>query len=131
MSQTKSESKRAAKSSQAGFTLLESLIGIAILLIVGGVIMSAMAKMMKVQTTVQNRTEMHSNIRNATELLAQEIGQAGRIPLFQTTMTSAVGAAYLPCTVLPAAATATVFSPDVTGLFAVSIEHIEDDTSSV
>src|SRR3989442_2202284 len=108
MSQTKTESKRATKSSQAGFTLLESLMGIAILLIVGGVVMSGMAKMMKVQTTVQNRTEMHSNIRNATELLAQEIGQAGRIPPFQTTMTTAVGGANPPGNVLQPAGTITV-----------------------
>src|SRR5438552_14551571 len=108
MSQTESESKRAAKSSRAGFMLLNSLIGIAILLIVGGVIMSAMAKMMKVQTTVQNRTEMHSNIRNATELLAQEIGQAGRIPPFQTTMTTAVGAPNVPGNVLQPAVILTV-----------------------
>ena len=131
MSQTKSESKRAAKSSQAGFTLLESLMGIAILLIVGGVVMSAMAKMMKVQTTVQNRTEMHSNIRNATELLAQEIGQAGRIPPFQTTMTTAVGAAYLPGTVLPAAVTVTVSILDTTGMFVGEYLQIDAGTNLV
>ena len=31
------------------------------------------------QTTIWNRTEMHSGIRGATELLQQEVGQAGRV----------------------------------------------------
>ena len=30
------------------------------------------------QKTIWNRTEMHSGIRGATELLQQEVGQAGR-----------------------------------------------------
>src|SRR5438067_7061047 len=33
------------------------------------------------QRTIANRTEMHSGIRGATELLQQEVGQAGRISL--------------------------------------------------
>ena len=31
--------------------------------------------------TISNRTEMHAAVRNATELLQQEVGQAGRITL--------------------------------------------------
>ena len=34
--------------------------------------------MTKQQQTIWNRTEMHSGIRGATELLQQEVGQAGR-----------------------------------------------------
>src|ERR1041385_9152019 len=33
------------------------------------------------QATIWNRTEMHSGVRGATELLQQEVGQAGRIAL--------------------------------------------------
>src|SRR5580765_3981926 len=33
------------------------------------------------QKTIWNRTEMHSGIRGATELLQQEVGQAGRVTL--------------------------------------------------
>lgn len=66
---------------QAGFTLLEMLVGLAVMLVVVGVIMTAMFNMMQTQGTIQNRTEMHSNVRNATELLSQEIGQAGKISL--------------------------------------------------
>ena len=40
-----------------------------------------MAEMTNQQQTIWNRTEMHSGIRGATELLQQEVGQAGRITL--------------------------------------------------
>src|SRR6266446_5748271 len=55
------------------------LLAIAILLVVTGIVMSAMMQMTMTQGTVANRTEMHSSVRSATELLQQEIGQAGRI----------------------------------------------------
>ena len=47
------------------------------------------------QNTLQNRTEMHSSVRSATELMQQEIGQAGRVtlaPATSYTLTSAVPA---------------------------------------
>lgn len=91
---------------QLGFTLLEMLVGLAILLVVTGVVMSGMIEMINTQTTIQNRAEMHSNVRNATELLSQEIGQAGKIslpppdplacPLGQVTLTSPVVVAVNP-----------------------------------
>lgn len=86
---------------QLGFTLLEMLVGLAILLVVTGVVMTGMVEMINTQTTTQNRAEMHSNVRNATELLSQEIGQAGKIslppppaacPAGQVTLTQAVAA---------------------------------------
>jgi hypothetical protein len=57
------------------------LLAIAILLVVTGIVMSAMMQMTMTQGTVANRTEMHSSVRSATELLQQEIGQAGKISL--------------------------------------------------
>jgi hypothetical protein len=52
----------------------------------------AIMQMTKSQTTVFNRTEMHSGIRGATELLQQEVGQAGLIslPISNLKTTSAV-----------------------------------------
>jgi hypothetical protein len=38
-----------------------------------------MIRMTWSQSTVMNRTQMHSSVRNATELMQQEVGQAGRI----------------------------------------------------
>jgi hypothetical protein len=57
------------------------LLAIAILMVVTGIVMTAMMQMMATQGTISNRTEMHSSVRSATEVLQQEIGQAGRIAL--------------------------------------------------
>lgn len=67
--------------SEAGYTLLELLISIAILSIVSGTALEGVFRLSKVSQTVSNRTEMHAGVRNATELLQQEVGQAGRISL--------------------------------------------------
>ena len=66
---------------QSGFSLLETMVSLAVLLGVGGIVMSGMTQLIKTQGSVANRTEMHSSVRSATELLQQEIGQAGRIAL--------------------------------------------------
>jgi prepilin-type N-terminal cleavage/methylation domain-containing protein len=72
---------RAWRLRQQGFSLLEMLLAIAILMVVTGIVMSAMMQMTTTQGTVANRTSMHSSVRSATELLQQEIGQAGKISL--------------------------------------------------
>src|SRR5216683_806974 len=64
---------------QDGFSILEMMITLFILLSVAGIVMMAMMQMTNTQGTVANRTAMHSSIRSATELLQQEIGQAGKI----------------------------------------------------
>ena len=69
------------RKSEAGFTLIELLISIVILMIVSGAALEGVFRLTKVSQTVSNRTEMHSGVRNATELLQQEVGQAGRIAL--------------------------------------------------
>jgi type II secretory pathway pseudopilin PulG len=65
--------------SESGFSLIELLIATGLLLMVSGIVTSALMHMMKSEITIWNRTEMHSGIRGATELLQQEVGQAGRI----------------------------------------------------
>ncbi|HJZ71086.1 MAG TPA: prepilin-type N-terminal cleavage/methylation domain-containing protein [Vicinamibacterales bacterium] len=67
--------------SEAGFTLVELLIATALLLTISGIVTSALMQMSKHQQTIWNRTEMHSGVRGATELLQQEVGQAGRVTL--------------------------------------------------
>src|SRR5258707_10766036 len=64
---------------QVGFSLLETLVALAVLLVVGGIVMTGMVQLMKTQSTIANRTEMHTSVRSATELLQQEIGQAGDV----------------------------------------------------
>jgi prepilin-type N-terminal cleavage/methylation domain-containing protein len=66
---------------QRGFTLIEMLVALVIFLVVSSIVMSGMVQMTATQGTVANRTEMHTSVRSATELLQQEIGQAGRMSL--------------------------------------------------
>jgi prepilin-type N-terminal cleavage/methylation domain-containing protein len=79
--QAKKEWKLMTRKQQAGFTLLEMMISLVVLLAVSGIVMSGMVQMMKTQGTIANRTELHTSVRSATELLQQEIGQAGKISL--------------------------------------------------
>src|SRR3954470_10652313 len=78
--------------SQSGFSLVELLVATGLLLIVSSIVTNALMQMTKAQTTIWNRTEMHSGIRGATELLQQEVGQAGRVALPSTvTLAVAIG----------------------------------------
>jgi prepilin-type N-terminal cleavage/methylation domain-containing protein len=66
---------------ESGFSLIELLVATTVLLIVSSIVTTALMQMTNSQKTIWNRTEMHSGIRGATELLQQEVGQAGRIKL--------------------------------------------------
>jgi len=66
---------------QRGFSLVELLVAMLVMLIISGAATSALLKMTSTQATIWNRTQMHSGIRGATEVLQQEVGQAGRIAL--------------------------------------------------
>jgi type II secretory pathway pseudopilin PulG len=75
--------------SDAGFSLMELLVATGVLLAVSGMVTSALLQMTSAQRTIANRTDMHSSVRSATELLQQEVGQAGRIALYPGTTLSA------------------------------------------
>lgn len=78
----------------SGFSLLEMMISLVILIGVTGVVMSGLLQTTNTEGTVQNRTEMHASVRSASELMQQEIGQAGRIALpSPVTLQSAITAA--------------------------------------
>src|SRR6202011_3257482 len=66
---------------QLGFSLIETMVALVVLFAVGGIVMSGMVQLMKTQGTIANRTDMHTSVRSATELLQQEIGQAGKVSL--------------------------------------------------
>jgi prepilin-type N-terminal cleavage/methylation domain-containing protein len=92
----------------SGFSLLETLVALGILLLVSTIVSTGLIRMTEAQGTIWNRSEMHSGVRSATELLQQEVGQAGLITLpAAVTMQTAVAA--------PGAATVTLSS--VTGMF--------------
>jgi hypothetical protein len=50
-------------------------------LIISSAVTSALLQMTNSQRTIWNRTQLHAGVRSATELLQQEVGQAGRIAL--------------------------------------------------
>jgi prepilin-type N-terminal cleavage/methylation domain-containing protein len=76
----------------AGFSLPELLVSVSIMLVLMGAVTSLLVKASEQNRTVWNRTEMHSAVRGATELMQQEVGQAGLIALPGTvTLTAGVG----------------------------------------
>ena len=81
------------RKNEFGFSLLETMVSLVVLFAVGGIVMSGMGQLLKTQSSVANRTEMHSSVRSATELLQQEIGQAGRISLGANTALVTLNAA--------------------------------------
>jgi hypothetical protein len=74
--------------------------------------MSGMMQMMKTSGSIANRTEMHSSVRSATEVLQQEIGQAGRVPTLNgVTLTTIITTAMANGTSIP------VVVSSATGMF--------------
>ena len=95
---------------QTGFTLLETMVALTILLGVAAIVMMGLTRLIRVQGTIANRTDMHTSVRSATELLEQEIGQAGSVSLgpagTAVTMSAvALGASNFTLTSNPANAT--------------------------
>src|SRR5260370_41599507 len=80
---SRKEWKVIMRKQQAGFSLIETMVALVVLLAVSAIVMTGMSQMMHTQGTLANRTEMHTSVRGATELLEQEIGQAGEISLPQ------------------------------------------------
>jgi type II secretory pathway pseudopilin PulG len=66
---------------ETGFSIIELIVAMGVLLTVSSIVTTALLQMTNAQSTIWNRTEMHSGIRGATELLQQEVGQAGRVTL--------------------------------------------------
>jgi hypothetical protein len=68
-------------SGEGGFSIIETMIAMTVLMVVCGTVMRGVLSLTEVSTVVTNRTDMHNGVRNATELLTQEVGQAGRLSL--------------------------------------------------
>jgi prepilin-type N-terminal cleavage/methylation domain-containing protein len=93
-----------ARCLEAGFSLPELLIATAIMLIISSTVTTGLLHMTSAQKTIWNRTELHSGVRSATELLQQEVGQAGRVTLpTAVTLAAAVAAGATAATVNSAA----------------------------
>ena len=116
-----------AKHSESGFSLIELLVATTVLLVVSGIVTSALLQMTNSQTTIWNRTEMHSGIRGATEVLQQEVGQAGRAAISATVslvgpVTATVGCD--PGNPSLLAQTVAVVSKDAAGTVVTSVNGI-------
>jgi prepilin-type N-terminal cleavage/methylation domain-containing protein len=104
------------RTSQNGFSLAELMISMAIMLMIAGAATTALLKMTNAQATIWNRTQMHSGIRGATEVLQQEVGQAGRITIpnsvkLQGAVTAGTGK------IVTVACTGTCVGSAVSGMF--------------
>ena len=95
---------------------METMVALVVLLAVSAVVMSGMMQMMKTEGTITNRTEMHTSVRSASELLEQEIGQAGKLSL--PTAPAGIAWAMVQAGGVPAAAFGT--KPDVPVTVAVT-----------
>ena len=110
---------------ESGFSLIELIVATGLLLVISSIASSGLMQMSKHQQTVWNRTEMHSGIRGATELLQQEVGQAGRMTLPTSTVTLntavTVPSGTFPCTMITGGwtggVTATVTLSSVQGIW--------------
>jgi prepilin-type N-terminal cleavage/methylation domain-containing protein len=100
------------RTSQEGFSLAELMISMAIMLMIAGAATTALMKMTNAQATIWNRTQMHSGIRGATEVLQQEVGQAGRVTLpgpGPVTLTGAANAGVTTAQTVTVSSTAGMF----------------------
>ena len=80
------------RSSEDGFTMIELLVSMSVILIVSGIVVGSTIDMTRLGQKMTNRSDMHSSVRNATALLQQEVGQAGRVSLpAPVTLTGATG----------------------------------------
>lgn len=74
-----------------GFSLPELLVSLLVLSVVIGIATQLLLQSVNGQRTTWNRTQMHSSVRGAIELLQQEVGQAGLVALpGPVTLSSAV-----------------------------------------
>jgi prepilin-type N-terminal cleavage/methylation domain-containing protein len=119
--------------SEHGFTLPELLVATGLLLVVSSIVTNALVQMTNQQQTIWNRTEMHSGVRGATELLQQEVGQAGRIALptadGTVTLTAAV-AGVSPCAV-PVTATVTSTAGMFVGEWLTTLDGDNGETVAI
>jgi len=100
---------------------MELLVATTLLLVVSAIVSTALAQMTAAQKTIWNRTEMHSGVRGATELMQQEVGQAGRITLPVTVTLGAAVTAAVTCNPdAPATNAVTVAVNSVSGMFATA-----------
>ena|SRR5271165_2038414 len=74
----------------AGYSLIELMTSMAILLLVSGGVLSLINFYQQSYVRTEVHSDMYENVRGVAELMTQEIGQAGLVSLPATTLTAAV-----------------------------------------
>jgi prepilin-type N-terminal cleavage/methylation domain-containing protein len=69
------------RADNAGFSLVELMVSMTVLLVVSSIVVSGTMDVSFLGRKMTNRSDMNSGVRNATALLQQEVGQAGRVTL--------------------------------------------------
>src|SRR2546421_12459321 len=82
--------RRASLKNHAGFSLLEMLIGVVLMMIVCGFAFQATNYYQKSWTSTTQKVDMHRDVRSALELMTQEVGQAGQLTFAQKALGAAV-----------------------------------------
>jgi prepilin-type N-terminal cleavage/methylation domain-containing protein len=75
---------------QDGFTLLEMVVSLTVMLIVAGAAFGALDRAQTVYGSQEMQADMHAELRGTFELMSQEIGQAGSLNFTPTTLSAAV-----------------------------------------
>jgi prepilin-type N-terminal cleavage/methylation domain-containing protein len=91
-----------------GFSLVEMMVSLTVLLVITGAAFSLMGTYQNVSQTEELKADMYQSLRGAVELMAQEIGQAGLVSLPsnpQPTLSAAVTASAAAQTVAISSAT--------------------------
>jgi prepilin-type N-terminal cleavage/methylation domain-containing protein len=83
---------RASPTACEGFSLIEMMVTMAVLLVISGGIFSAISSSEQSYARTELKSDMYENVRGAAELMAQEIGQAGLVNLPASTPSAAVSA---------------------------------------
>ena len=66
---------------EGGFSLLELLVSMVILLVIGGGLVSVLGYYQQTYARTELKSDMYENVRGAAELIEQEVGQAGLVTL--------------------------------------------------
>jgi prepilin-type N-terminal cleavage/methylation domain-containing protein len=73
-----------------GFSLIELMVSLAVMLVIAGSALAALNYIQKVYVSQQMQADMHAGLRGSFELLTQEIGQAGSLGFTPQTISSGV-----------------------------------------
>jgi len=99
----------ASNSICAGFSLLELLASIAVMLVVAGGVISSLSYSEKTYARTEQQSDMYENVRAVAELMAQEVGQAGLVSLPGTPTLSAAVSPGTTAQTIPVSSTTSMF----------------------